>query len=295
MRVFVTGASGWIGSALVPELGAAGHQVVGLARSEAAATALTAQDVEVVRADMTDLAAMGDAARDADAVVHLAFNHDFSRMQESVAEDAALIAAFGDALEGSGKPFTIASGTPVIPGQIATERDRAAAGSPASGRDDNGYAVLALADRGIRSSVVRLPRSVHGAGEQHGFITRLVELARTSGVSGYVDDGSQRWPAVHVRDAATLFRLALERAEPGTMLHAVGDEGVRTREVAELIGAQLGRPVAARPPEDFGFLGALLSNDQPASAELTRRLLGWEPTHPSLTEDLAAGRYTARI
>ncbi|NNG40454.1 SDR family oxidoreductase [Flexivirga sp. ID2601S] len=292
MRIFVTGASGWVGSALVPELQAAGHSVVGLARSGSAASSLADRDVEVVRADMTDLAAMSAAARDADAVIHLAFNHDFSHMQESVAEDAALIAAFGDALEGTGKALTIASGTPAIPGQVATEHDRAAAGTPASGRDDNGYAVLALADRGVRSSVVRLPRSVHGAGEQHGFISRLSELARTSSVSGYVADGTQRWPAVHVLDAAVLFRLAIEQAEPGTMLHAVGDEGVPTRQIAALLGAQLGVPTAERPAPDFGFLGGLLSIDQPASASWTREALGWEPTHPSLVEDIEAGHYT---
>jgi nucleoside-diphosphate-sugar epimerase len=292
MRVLVTGAAGWIGSALVPELIGAGHRVVGLARSDRSAAAAAALGVEVLRGDLADLDLLRDAAAGADGAVHLAFGHDFSRFEESAREEGRVVEALGAALEGSGKPLVVASGTPVVPGGVATERDRAEGEGFAVLRDANARAAVGLAARGVRSSVVRLPRSVHGTGDR-GFIRMLVDTARDRGVSGYVGDGSHRWPAVHLRDAARLFRLALEQAPAGSVLHAVGDEGVPIREIAEVIGRRLNVPVTAVPAEGFGFLGGLLGVDQPASSALTRDLLGWQPVGPGLVEDLDADHYFA--
>jgi len=291
MRVFVTGASGWIGSAVVPELIGAGHQVVGLARSDPSAAAVTALGAEVLRGNLDDLDTLRAGAESSDGVIHLAFIHDFAAFEASVSADARAIDTMGAALEGSGKPLVIASGTPALPGRLATERDEPASGSPAAGRMENARAALGMAARGVRSSVVGLPRTVHGDGDRHGFIARLVSLARDKGVSGYVGDGSSRWPAVHVLDAANLFRLAVEHAPAGSRLHAVGDEGVATREIAEVIGRHLNVPVASAPAGDFGFLGQVLAIDQPASSALTRELLGWRPVEPGLIEDLEKGHY----
>ncbi|PRX96659.1 SDR family oxidoreductase [Allonocardiopsis opalescens] len=292
MRVFVTGASGWVGSAVVPELIGAGHQVLGLARSDASAAAVAAAGAEVLRGDLADADALGRGAADCDGVIHLAFIHDFSRFTDSVGVDARAIETLGTALEGSGKPFLVTSGTPVAAhGGVATERDWSAPGPSAPGREANARAALALVDRGVRASVVRLPRTVHGEGDP-GFITLLVGTARDKGVAGYVGDGSNRWPAVHVHDTARLFRLALEQAAAGSVLHAVADEGVPVRDIAAEIGRRLDLPTASAPPEDFGFLGPMLAVDQPASSALTRELLGWRPDGPGLIEDLAAGRYT---
>lgn len=292
MRIFVTGASGWVGSAVVPELIGAGHQVLGLARSDSSAEAVVARGAEVLRGDLDDLDALRVGAAECDGVIHLAFGHDFSRFDASVQTDARAIEAFGTALEGSGKPLVVTAGTPAIPGRVATERDRPEfpPGSPVAGRAANALATLDLASRGVRSSVVALPRTVHGEGDQ-GFVSWLIADAREKGVAGYVGDGSQRWPAVHVADTGRLFRLAVEQAPAGSMLHAVGDEGVPIRDIAEVIGRHLGLPTASRPADDFGFLGTVLSLDQPASSGLTRTLLGWRPTGPSLLEDLDKGHY----
>jgi nucleoside-diphosphate-sugar epimerase len=197
----------------------------------------------------------------------------------------------GGMLGGSAKPLVIASGTPALPGHVATERDESAPGSPAAGRMANARAALGMAARGVRSSVVGLPRTVHGDGDRHGFIARLIGIARDTGVSGYVGDGSNRWPAVHVLDAAHLFRLAVERAPAGSRLHAVGDEGVPIRDIAEVIGRHLNVPTASVPAGDLGFLGQVLSIDQPASATLTRELLDWRPVQPGLIEDMDKGHY----
>lgn len=291
MRIFVTGASGWIGSAVVPDLLDAGHSVVGLARSEAAAAAVAAMGAEVTRGDTGDPEVLRAGAADSDAVLHLAFDHDFTRFDASVRADARVIETVGAVLADSGKSFVIASGTPACPGRMATERDRSAPGTPAAARDANAEAVLSLAERGIRSAVVRLPRSVHGAGDRHGLVTRLIEADRVAGVSGYVGDGSARWPAVHVADAARLFRLAVERAPAGSVLHAVGDEGVPAREIATVIGRHAKLPTASVPAEGLGFLGALLAVDQPASGAHTRALLDWYPTRPGLIDDLDQGHY----
>ncbi|MGI8332700.1 SDR family oxidoreductase [Actinomadura scrupuli] len=304
MRVFVTGASGWIGSAVVPELIGAGHQVTGLARSDASAAALTAAGAQVRRGTLDDLGGLRSAAAASDGVIHLAFKHDIAfsgGFQDAADADRRAIETFGEALAGSGRPFVIASGTlGLAPGRVGTERDGLAPGSAAhlSGgaqtRMANAQTTLALASRGVRSSVVRLPPTVHGDGD-NGFMAALVGIARDKGVSGYVGDGSSRWPAAHRFDAAPLFRLALEQAPAGSVLHAIADEGVPIRAIAEVIGRHLGLPVAAVPPEDagehFGWLAGYLGMDSPASSALTRELLGWHPTHPGLIDDLDKGHY----
>lgn len=303
MRVLVTGASGWIGSAVVPELLAAEHEVVGLARSDASAAALTVAGVEVLRGDLDDVEGLATAAAAADGVVHLAFRHDLAFTGDfpgAVRTDRLALEAMGAALAGSGKPLLIASGTlGLAPGRLAIEEDgRAAWTGPsaggAEGRLANAQLVLALADRGVRSSVVRLPPTVHGDGDG-GFLATLVAIARDTGVSAYVGDGAQRWPAVHRSDAAVLFRRGLESAPAGSVLHAVDDEGVALRDVAEVMGRHLGLPVEAIAVQDapahFSYLAGFLGTDSPASAAATRALLGWEPVGPGLVEDLELGHY----
>jgi nucleoside-diphosphate-sugar epimerase len=293
MRVFVTGASGWIGSAVVPELLGAGHQVLGLARSDSSAAAIAAAGAEVLRGDLHDLDTLRAGAAGSDGVIHLAFIHDFTDFEASIGADRRAIETLGAALEDSGKPLVIASGTPAVPGRLAIEGDESASGSPAAARVANARVALDMAARGVRSSVVGLPRTVHGDGDRHGFIARMVGIARDSGVSGYIGDGSNRWPAVHVLDAAHLFRVAVEQAPAGSRLHAVGDEGVPIRDIAAVIGRHLNLPTASVPAEDFGWLGHILAIDQPASSAQTRALLGWQPVQPGLIEDLDKGHYFA--
>ena len=305
MRVFVTGASGWIGSAVVPELIGAGHQVVGLARSPASAAALTAAGAEVRLGTLDDLDILRDAADASDGVIHLAFKHDiaFSGGFLSAAEaDRRAVETFGEALAGTDRPFVLASGLlGLAPGRLATERDgdladpnppRLSGGLEA--RRATADLTLSLAARGVRSSVLRLPPTVYGEGD-HGFMAAIVGIAREKGISGYLGDGSNRWPAVHRIDAAHLFRLALEQAPAGSVLHAVGDEGVPIRAVAEVIGRHLGLPVAAVSAEDaaehFTWLAAFLALDSPVSSTLTRELLDWQPTQPGLLDDLDKGHY----
>jgi len=293
MRVFVTGASGGIGSAVVSELTNAGHEVLGLARSDTSAKALIAAGVSVLRGDLNDPESLRAGAAQCDGVIHLAFGNDFTNFERCVAEETLAVEAFSAALEGTGKPLVFASGTPVVPGRASTEADPAMTEGPVGGRGRNAQAVLQLADRGVRSAIVRLPRSVHRAGGPFGFASLLVIAAGRTGVSGYVGDGSQRWPAVHHLDTAHLFRLVLEEAAPGTVTHAVGDEGDTMRSIAQTIGRQLGIPCEAVPAESFGFLGTIFGVDQPSSSTLTREMFGWQPTHPTLLEDLAAGHYPA--
>ncbi|MGI5441451.1 SDR family oxidoreductase [Streptomyces shenzhenensis] len=299
MRIFVTGASGWIGSALVPELIGAGHQVVGLARSDASAAALTAAGAETVRGTIDDLDVLASAAAASDGVVHLAFKHDIAFSGDfQGASDADRRAAdtLGDALAGTDRPFVLASGLAGLkPGQVATERDMPTGdGSQAAARAATATAVLGLASRGVRSSVVRLSPTCHGDGDK-GFMATLVAIARATGVSGYLGDGANRWPAVHRLDAARLFRLAVEKAPAGTVLHGAAEEGVAIRDVAEVIGRHLEVPVAAVAPEaaaeHFAWLGGFLGLDAPTSSTLTRELLGWQPTHPGLLDDLDKGHY----
>lgn len=293
MRVFVTGATGGIGSAVVPELIAAGHEVLGLARSDASARAVTAMGAVAHRGNLGDPDSLRAGARESDGVIHLAFANDFDHFEKSVAAESLAVHALGGALEGSDKPLVIASGTPATPGRPATEEDAMPTAGPVAGRGRNAQAVLNLASRGVRSAVVRLPRSVHDRGGPYGFASLLIGAARRAGVSGYVGDGTQRWPAVHRLDAALLFRLTLERAAPGTVVHAVADEGDPMRELADAIGRQLDLPTEAVPAESFGFLGSVFAVDQPASSALTRERFGWQPTHPSLLDDLNAGGYPA--
>ncbi|RKN37905.1 SDR family oxidoreductase [Streptomyces hoynatensis] len=296
MRVFVTGASGFIGGAVVPELLGAGHEVLALARSDASAEALVAAGAQVRRGSLEDLAGLRAAAAESDGVIHLAFIHDFSRFEHSTQVDRRAIEALCGALEGSDRPLVIASGLlGVAPGRVATERDWPEAGGSGTGsRQDSARLALDYAPRGVRISVLRLPPSVHGEGD-HGFVPALIEIARSAGVSGYVGDGSHRWPAVHRSDAARLFRLALEQAPGGSVLHAVGDEGVPVGEIAGVIGRHLGVPTTPVAPEEagerFGWLGHFFGVDSPAAAQATRELLGWEPAGPGLLEDLEAGHY----
>jgi nucleoside-diphosphate-sugar epimerase len=292
MRVFVTGASGFIGSAVVPELLGAGHQVVGLARSDASAAALRAAGAEVHRGALDDLDGLRAAAARSDGVIHLAFIHDFSNFEASARTEQRAIEALGTALAGSGRPLVIASGVlGIAPGRVASERDEPAPGL--SPRLAGMQTALSFIARGVRSSLVRLAPTVHDRGD-HGFVARLVAIAREKGVSGYVGDGSSRWPAVHRLDAARLFRLALEKAPTGPV-HAIAEEGVPTRAIAEVIGRHLNVPVASISPGDaaahFGFLGALLGIDSRASSAVTRELLGWQPLHPGLIADLDEGHY----
>lgn len=295
MRVFVTGASGWIGSAVVPELLAAGHHVVGLARSDDAATALTAAGAEVRRGSLDDLESLRAGAEDSDGVIHLAFKHDFSDYAGAGRTERAAVEALGAGLEGTDHPFLFASGVALIaPGRVATERDPTPMSGPDSPRGGSEELALGYAQRGVRSVSLRFAPTVHGDGD-HGFVSTLVEVAREKGTSGYVGDGSNRWPAVHRSDAARLVRLALQTAPAGSVVHAVAEEGVPARTIAEAIGSQLGVPVAPVAPEaaaeHFGWIGAFFALDVPASSALTQDLLGWTPTHPGLIEDLRAGHY----
>jgi nucleoside-diphosphate-sugar epimerase len=295
MRVFVTGASGHIGSAVVPELLAAGHEVTGLARSDSSAAALTAAGAAVQRGDLDDLDVLRKAAAAADGVIHLAFKHDLNDIVAAAAADLPAIEAMGEALEGSGKPFVVTSGTLMLAhaglGRFGTEQDTL----PGGPRIDSENTAIAMAERGVRSSVIRLSPVVHSTLDHHGFTHRLISTARDKGVSGYIGDGANRWPAVHTLDAAQLYRLALESAQAGSRLHGVGDEGVPFRDIAEVIGRHLDLPVASVRPEDaddyFGFLGALVGLDNPTSNQRTRELLGWQPTRPGLIDDLDQGHY----
>ncbi|MEV1240602.1 SDR family oxidoreductase [Nonomuraea sp. NPDC049750] len=305
MRVFVTGASGWIGSAVVPELIGAGHQVTGLARSDASAAALAEAGAQVHRGTLDDLDGLRSAADASDGVIHLAFKHDLAfsgNFQSAVEADRRAVEAMGEALAGSDRPFVLASGLiGLAPGRMATEQDgrgpAADTAQPGSGphaRQATARLTLALASRGVRSSVLRLPPTVHGEGD-YGFMAAIVGIARDKGVSGYIGDGANRWPAVHRLDAAHLFRLALEQAPAGSALHPIADEGVPIRAIAEVIGRHLGIPVGAVSPESagehFSWLAGFLSADSPASSTLTRELLGWQPTQPGLIDDLDKGHY----
>ncbi|HZL20942.1 MAG TPA: SDR family oxidoreductase, partial [Polyangia bacterium] len=282
MRIFVTGASGFIGSAVVPELISGGHRILGLARSEASAKVLAAAGAEVLRGDLNDPASLRVGAAEAEGVVHLGSVHDFDNFEASIRTDARAIETMGAVLDGSGRPFVFASGVVgLVPGQLATEE--VPFDPKAHPRAGNAVAALGLAQRGVRVSAVRLAPTVHGQGD-HGFVKMLVNIARERGMSGYIGEGQNRWPAVHRLDAASLFRLALEKAPAGSVVHGVADEGVSTRTIAEIIGRKLGVPVASISAEaagaHFGWLARFFALDQPASSALTRERMGWNPTHP---------------
>ena len=275
MRVFVTGATGFVGSAVVEDLIQAGHQVLGLARSDEAAATLTGLGAEVQRGSLLDIDSLITGAKACDGVIHTSFIHDFSNMPESAKTDLAAIEAIGAALAGSGKPFVVTSAIGILqPGRISVESDAPMAGSAGSYRIPSELAALALAGSAVRASVVRLPPSVHGDGD-HGFIPALIGTARKQGSSAYIDDGMTRWPAVHRRDAARLYRLALEGGVAGTVYHAVGEQGVATREIAGVIGRRLNLPVVAVSEDHvaahFGWMGRFFGMDCPASSEQTRQ------------------------
>lgn len=288
MRVFITGATGLIGSALLGELARHGHSVVGLARSQASARAIEAAGGKALIGALADLDILRTGAAAADGVIHLAFANDFSSpeaLARAVAEESAALATLGDALVGSDRPLVTVSGTPWIPGRASTEVDPLPTDGPVGGRARAVEATLALADRGVRASAVRLPRTVHNEGKG-GFAGLLTNMARQHGIAGYPGDGAQRWPAVHALDAAALFRIALERAEAGTAWHAVADEGDRVRDIAAVIGRRLGLPVEPVADATFGPLAPIFLADQPASSAYTRKTLCWSPQHSSLLKDL---------
>lgn len=291
MRVFVTGATGFVGSAVVGELAASGHQVLGLARSDQGAKALAEMGAQVRRGNMQDLDSLRSGAAEADGVIHLAFNHDFSKFLENCEADRRAIEAIGEVLEGSERPLLVTSGLALVaPGRLATEADSPAPGFPRLSE----VAAETVAARGVRAAVVRLAPSTHGAGD-HGFVPHLINLAREKGVSAYIGDGSNRWPGVHRFDAARLYRLALERGAVDGPYHAVAEEGVPFKEIAGVIGRGLGVPVVSKSEDEaadhFGWFKGFAGMDIPASSERTRERLNWQPTHPDLLTDIDQKAY----
>ena len=302
MRVFVTGASGHIGSLVVPELIEAGHEVTGLARSDKSAAVLAAAGAKVHRGSLDDPDSLRAGAAAADGVIHLAYNHEpmqAGNFVDAATLDLRAVQMMGAALDGSGKPLVITSGTLLLAlaglGRAGTEADAVDTGEPSRPRVASENAAVALAERGVRSSVIRLSPTVHGPADAHGFIPRLIAIARDTGVSAYVGDGSNRWPAVHDVDAARLYRLALESAPAGSRLHGAADEGVPFRDIAEAIARRLNLAAASIPAKQadahFGFLGGLVTLDNPTSSAVTRALLGWRPVHPGLLADLEEDHY----
>lgn len=293
MRVFVTGGTGWVGREVVDDLLDSGHQVLGLARSENSAKALTAKGAEVLRGTLDDLDRLTEAAGNSDAVIHLAFDHDFSRFVENAEQERRAIEAMGKALVGTDKRILITAGLALLtPGRVVTEADMPPPFDPNFPRL-NEVAAAALAERGVRVGSVRLAPTVHGIGDQL-FLAILAGLARQTGVSAYIGDGTNRWPAVHVSDAGRLYRLALEAGAPARFYHACAEDGVPFRAIAEAIGRALDLPAEARPPEHFGALAPFAAADAPASSARTRETTGWRPTGPTLLADLAQPAYFAR-
>ena len=292
MRVFLTGATGFIGSAIVRELLDAGHQVLGLARSDAAAQSLLAAGAGVHRGSLEDMESLRRGSSSADAVIHTAFIHDFTNYGPAAEADRRAVETLGEALMGSNRQLIVTSGTLLAQrqGSLATEEDAPTPNFPRKSEE----AALALAARGVRASVLRLPPSVHGSGD-HGFVPTLIGIAREKGVSAFIDEGRNRWPAVHRLDAAHLYRLAIENNSSGGTYHGVADEGVPTREIAEVIGRQLNVPVVSKSGEEavdhFGWIARFFGIDGPASSAQTQERLGWRPTQPGLISDLDHGRY----
>lgn len=302
MRIFITGASGHIGSLTTAALIAAGHQVVGLTRSQEGSFHLSELGAEPLLGDLDNPEPIAEAAATADGVVHLAFKHDWGNFNESIRADRAVIGAIADALAGSGKPFLVASGTLALAdiqhGAVGTEMMAAHAEPRANPRAATESAVLALKERGISSAALRFAPTVHGPADAHGFIPALIDDARRNGYSAYVGDGENRWPAVHELDIADMIRLALEHKPSGVALHGVGDGGIPFRRIAEAIGRGVKVPTQSVEPQDaaasVGFLGDFIALDNPVSSELTQCLLGWTPSHPGLLDDLSSGFYFER-
>ncbi len=295
MRVFVTGATGFIGSAVVRELIDSGHHVLGLARSDAAQEWLIAAGAQAHRGSLDDLDSLSRGAATSDGVIHAAFVHDFSDYAGAGETDLRAVQTLGVALEGSNRPLVVTSVTTLLaPGKLGIEDDRPHQESPSAIRIASEESALAMADRGVRASAIRLPPSVHGDGD-HGFVPSLIGVARTKGVSAYVGDGSNRWPAVHRLDAARLYRIALESAPPGSTLHAVADKGVLVRDIAAIIGERMSVPVVSKSLDEaadhFGWLSYFVSVDNPISSELTRKRFDWIPTQPGLLDDLNRQEY----
>ncbi|MGG7465762.1 SDR family oxidoreductase [Plantibacter sp. YIM 135347] len=298
MHVFITGASGWVGSTAVDEFIAAGHAVTGLVRSAESAEAVSAKGATALRGDLDDLDSLRRGAADADAVVHLANKHDWANPAATNLAERTAVQTLGDALAGSGRAFVVASALAgIIQGRPATEADVSPAVGLDSMRGGSENLTLEYADRDVRASVVRLAPSVHGLGDRRGFIPGIVRAAEQDGTSAYIGDGENVWAAVHASDAARLIRLAVERAPAGSRLHAVAEEGVSTRAIAEAIGAAFSLPVASIPQEaaaqQFGPVGRFFGLDLPATAIATRTLLDWTPTGPTLFADIASGAYSA--
>jgi nucleoside-diphosphate-sugar epimerase len=288
MRIFVTGGTGTIGTAVVAELLANDHTVLALARSDSSAQTLTAAGAEVLRGELADLDVLRTGAAQSDGVISLAFSPDYDSpdgLAAAITEESAATAVLGEELIGSDRPIVTVSGTPWVAGRASTEEDPLPLQGPVAGRARSVNALLDLASRGVRATAVRVPRTVHNEGKG-GFAGLLTDQARQTSVAGYPGDGTQRWPAVHALDAAVLFRLALESAPAGTSWHAVADEGDQVRDIAAVVGRRLNLPVEAVPEETFGPFGPIFAMDQPASGAHTRDALGWQPTHASLLEDL---------